>query len=262
MANSTLQGQATVGIASESTAGIVLGSTVRTLVDNGVRFIGYVGTNPEVGGSSPFQLTSSHKRVQIVNPGAAITIKLPTTGIISGEEVTIVNRSAAYEVSIQSSGANAIDSLHRGHITLRALVDTPTSAANWKVVDYASFYAVGGQLANVSTTNAYAVIYLRTNSVVSIHVTGLASLATKSGNGSIDLAAAAPLWARPDVTRAFTFRGTYANAKDDLAVTVDSSGGVRFWSVSTTGAFANIPDTQANVGWYQDVFITYPKVNS
>lgn len=93
----------------------------------------YVGTNPEVGGSTPYQLTISNKRHQVINPAGAITIKLPTIGTVASDKWTITNRSSNI-VSIQSSGGNAIDSIAIGYITLIALVNAPTAAADWLVL--------------------------------------------------------------------------------------------------------------------------------
>jgi hypothetical protein len=228
-----------------------------------LRTQGYVGTNPEVGGSSPFQLTVAHKKIQVVDPAAAITIKLPTTGVLAGDVHIIINRSASFEVSVQSSGTNAIESLHRGFITLVARVDTPTTATDWFVQDYASFYVTSGQLQFFSPTTAYVVAYTRVGSMVTTHVSRLANLGSKTtNNASIDLAALAPGWAIPDVVRRSHFRGTYNNVKDDLAIEVFTNGNVGFWGVGATGDYAGIPSGAANIGWYGDVFITYPKVNS
>jgi hypothetical protein len=90
----------------------------------------YVGTNPEVGGSSPFQLAVGHKRVQVLNPAGAITVRLPSAGNIKqGDSWTIVNRSDN-TITIQDSAGSAIRTMTRGYCTFRALADDPL-AANW-----------------------------------------------------------------------------------------------------------------------------------
>lgn len=107
----------------------------------------YVGTDPEVGGSTPFQLTGAHKRVQVINPAGAITVKLPTTGILAGEHVRVVNRSL-FDVTVQSSGANALGVANNAALEFVALQNTPTSAAHWadyrRVQDQATLYVGQG----------------------------------------------------------------------------------------------------------------------
>lgn len=101
---------------------------------------GYVGTNPEVGGSTPFQLTSSNNRIQDIVPAGAITVKMPTTSVAAGEVWTIINRSSNL-VTVQSSGANAIDSLNAGYIQLISTQAAPTTAAHWTTISYKSDYS-------------------------------------------------------------------------------------------------------------------------
>jgi hypothetical protein len=94
----------------------------------------YVGTNPEVGGASPFTMTIAHNRSQSINPAGDITILLPTTGVKSGETYTINNR-AAHVVTVQSSGANAVCKLNACTGVFMSLQDTPTTAAHWETVE-------------------------------------------------------------------------------------------------------------------------------
>jgi hypothetical protein len=94
----------------------------------------YVGTNPEVGGASPFLLTSSHKRTQIISPAGAITVELPTANIIAGEVWTIMNRSV-FDVTVRSSDDDEIDLVANGKIVLVALQNTPTDILHWYILD-------------------------------------------------------------------------------------------------------------------------------
>lgn len=82
--------------------------------------------------------TSASNRVQICTPTAPRTYKLPTTGILAGDTWTFVNQSTtdANIITIQSSGSNTIDyCIADSTITLVSLVATPTTAANWLVLD-------------------------------------------------------------------------------------------------------------------------------
>jgi hypothetical protein len=94
----------------------------------------YIGTNPEVGGSSPFQLTVSHKRLQTISPAGAITTRLPTTSVAAGDVWEICNRSAS-DVTIQSSNGDEIDIIRAGFIRCIALQATPTALAHWYILD-------------------------------------------------------------------------------------------------------------------------------
>jgi hypothetical protein len=90
----------------------------------------YVGTNPEVGGSSPFQMVSTNKRISVINPAGAITQKLPTTNILVGDIWTVINRSTNV-VTFQSSGGEQICASKQGRQCFLALQNTPTDAAHW-----------------------------------------------------------------------------------------------------------------------------------
>lgn len=93
--------------------------------------LAYVGVNPEVGGSSPFQLTIAQKRHQILNPAGAITVKLPTTDVAAGEVWKITNQSTNV-ITIQSSDGSAIVSLGKGSLEFTALQTTPTGSSHWQ----------------------------------------------------------------------------------------------------------------------------------
>ena len=92
----------------------------------------YVGTNPEVGGSTPFQLTVLHKRHQVINPSGAITVKLPSVGVLAGDTWRITNRSTN-KVTIQDSAAFYLNEITYGTIELVSLVATPTGTGTWLV---------------------------------------------------------------------------------------------------------------------------------
>lgn len=131
----------TDAILTVNTSGVITyAHTITTLksFEGGVYSAEYVGTNPEPGGSTPFQLLTTHKRTQIISPAAGITVKMPTTGIKAGEVWTIVRTSTGGSVTVQSSGGNTIDLIDVGHIRLVALQDTPTTASHWSVIDYYS----------------------------------------------------------------------------------------------------------------------------
>lgn len=82
--------------------------------------------------------TNSSNRNQICSPSSARTDTMPTTSILAGDTWTIVNTSttAANIITLHSSGSNTIDYvLANGIVILVALVNSPTTAANWNVIN-------------------------------------------------------------------------------------------------------------------------------
>ena len=91
----------------------------------------YVGNIPAIGGSSPYQLTSSDLRNQILNPPGNINIQLPSTNILAGETWKIVNQSSN-QINIMTSAGTYIDSIvAAGYAQFTALTSTPTTQAAW-----------------------------------------------------------------------------------------------------------------------------------
>lgn len=129
---------------------------------------GYVGTNPEVGGSSPFVMTSAHNRTQVINVGGII--RLPSTNVKSGDIYRIVNRSAS-ELNIQSSGANSIDNIYTGLIDLVALQNTPTSSSHWHVLNVHEYFTLSQSFSFPSlTASSFTLNIARNNREVCVHL--------------------------------------------------------------------------------------------
>lgn len=131
---STLTPFASGAVATPSTPGIV-SITAQSFgglktFEGGIASDEYVGTDPEVGGSSPFQLTVAHKRIQTITPAGDITVMLPTTDVLAGDSVTISNLSIN-AVTVQASGGGTKNIVVLGYARYRALVNTPTLPADW-----------------------------------------------------------------------------------------------------------------------------------
>ena len=78
-------------------------------------------------------LTIDSTQCQEFTGSTTQTVKLPTTSVTAGLEYRIINNSSG-TVTVQSSGANTIDTVAAGFTKLfMAQVDTPTTAANWRV---------------------------------------------------------------------------------------------------------------------------------
>lgn len=73
-------------------------------------------------------------QTQVFTGSTTHTVKLPTTSVLAGYTYNVVNNSSG-NVTVQSSGANTIATVAGGSSgVFLAQVDTPTTAANWKVV--------------------------------------------------------------------------------------------------------------------------------
>ena len=123
----------TVNTASQTFAGLKTFS-------GGLSNVGFLGTNPEVGGSSPFILTVAHNRFQVINPATAVTVRLPTTGVLAGETWTIMSRSTTDDTTIASSDGTGITAVRTGFVTLMALQATPTAPSHWLVINVSETY--------------------------------------------------------------------------------------------------------------------------
>lgn len=88
---------------------------------------------PTTTSAGTLTLAIDSAQVQELTGSTTHTVKLPTTSITAGMEYRIINNSSG-TVTVQSSGANTIDTVAAGFTKLfMAQVDTPTTAANWRV---------------------------------------------------------------------------------------------------------------------------------
>lgn len=199
----------------------------------GVSSVEYVGTNPECGGSSPFQVLPTNKRVMNINPAGAITVKLPTTVggdvIKAGEKVVIRNRST-YEVTVQSSGGNAVDIIAQGYIVCRALVDAPTGSADWDVEDVFEKASPIVRFAESGGSNYYerATTFTRRNNIVTFGE--IYFEVTMSANGYIAVIPAYfPARFRPSLTMQLLIVARDGTSDSTAMIAIDSSGNMNIY---------------------------------
>ena len=121
---------------------IVDAVTAKIRFKEGVTQETYVGTDPEVGGSTPFQVVTADRNVMNIAPTVDTVVELPTTSIETGEIWTInFNVSNGDQITIAASnadvitvlGSSAATSTSSGSISLVALQDTPTEDGHWRV---------------------------------------------------------------------------------------------------------------------------------
>jgi len=132
--------------------------------------LGWANTSTTVGAVAALDanttFTNADNRSQSVTPTAARTYTLPTTSISAGDTWEFFNLSttAANIITVNASGGSTIDYvLPTGYLRLRALVNTPTTAANWQVLDaYSNYLAYTPTLsAGFGTTSGSSFLYRR-----------------------------------------------------------------------------------------------------
>lgn len=90
-------------------------------------------------------LTIASTGLQQFTGSTTQTVKLPTTGVVAGQQYTILNSSSGL-VTVQSSGANTIYTQASGvSVIYTALIATPTTSGNWYATPV-SVYATQGKL--------------------------------------------------------------------------------------------------------------------
>jgi hypothetical protein len=95
----------------------------------------FTKANVRSGETGTVTLTSSVKdRPQIFNATGALTVNLPSTGIVSGDTLWLYNQSTTNLMTVQASGGQYITAAYTGWIQVIALVNAPTTAANWLLV--------------------------------------------------------------------------------------------------------------------------------
>jgi hypothetical protein len=92
------------------------------------------GANTTATSAGTLTMTVASQPTQIFTGSTTHTVKLPTTGVIAGQQYTIINQSSG-SVTVQSSGANTITTLTAGTMAIFAAYNTtPTAAGDWKTV--------------------------------------------------------------------------------------------------------------------------------
>ena len=81
--------------------------------------------------SGTVTLTSSDYRWQIFTPSGALTVKLPSSGIVAGDRF-VIQSNAAQVLTLQTASSLEITRLQsQGYVEYVALVNSPTAVANW-----------------------------------------------------------------------------------------------------------------------------------
>jgi hypothetical protein len=136
--------------------GVATAATVSTLAlrdananltaDN---FISAVESTVAAGGTTA--LTIASPAIQVFTSNGSHTLRLPTTDITAGMQYRVINQQSSGSVAVQSSAAALVATVPAGFVgDYIALVNTPTTAAHWRGL----VYATTGQIVSASNTLA------------------------------------------------------------------------------------------------------------
>lgn len=172
---------------------------------SGISEAAYVGSNPQVGGSSPFQVNSTNQRKMLISTGGT-TIKLPSTNILAGEVVEIYSLDSA-ETTVQSSNGNLVATLRSegtpvGCVKVMARVNAPTTVGNWTVIyrennaSISKTNATGNNTSNI-TANSLTFQVSRVGWLNTWQATVTFTLGAGSTSDKLTWASTIPTWALP-----------------------------------------------------------------
>lgn len=242
----------------DSTNGISVSSKFRAT--SGVISEEYVGVDPEVGGSSPFQLVNGNKRKQMIAPTGAITVKLPSTGIKSGEVWEIHNRGGN-TVTIQSQDGDSFDIIAAGYLIVTAIQDTPTDATHWFKNDVYENVSFSGTPTGARTSGSVNCKAIRMNRAVTMRCY-LAYANADATVNSIYLTVANGFSSRLAMPSANHYAAQYAEVANSGLAQLGSmkinNDGLRIQAISpstfTSGSIAGLGD-HGNGVWPQISYI-------
>ncbi len=181
----------TLTVTNTTALTLPLSGTVATLAD--IASASIVSNVRASEGAGTTTLTNSDVRDQTFNLSAARNVDLPTTGVTAGAIWTMRERTGSFALQVRSSAGNNIQSIRGSFIALVALVNTPTTAANWAVMQVGPVY--GTQTNNAAQTgyvgevlSAYAATV---NSTATNTFTDITSLTFTAGDWDLNCVAQA-----------------------------------------------------------------------
>lgn len=134
------------------------------------------GLNPTQ--NTAFTLTfTSPEDVYIGTPASAINQDLPTTSVLAGQRFRIIVAAATSTntVTIRSSSTATVETIGgAGVVHVQALIDTPTTAAHWKVLsvyeEATHATTFGGNGAGSGASSSVNVLFRRVNKQVTMSI--------------------------------------------------------------------------------------------
>jgi hypothetical protein len=138
------------------------------------------GFTSTVTSATPVTLTVASNSIQEFTGTLAQTVVLPTTGIVAGQQYTIINNSSG-AVLVQSSSLATVATVYGGiSATFTALVAAPTTPAHWERATVDATMVSGYGPAQTTAANTLAVRDASSNLQARGFVSGLTSTATSA----------------------------------------------------------------------------------
>lgn len=236
---------------------------------------GLVGQNIDGGVSSATSGTVSITKYVTSFTTTALTgtlnADLPTTDVKSGQIYCvylkqITTPSETNLLVLRSSGGNTIDTIAKGYICAKALVDTPTTAGNWDVTDVDEIYVFtsawtfnnGGTIASQTSARIWR------NNLGIVFQGAAASGTPTSASNLLTADSAIPSRFRPiasNVVTAAIARDNGANLTTPGIYRVTSGGVIEFYTNAnaiTNGGNLNF-SANANTGLTSNPSLSYTK---
>lgn len=220
-------------------------------------------------GAGTTTLTSADSRHQVFNLSASRQVNLPTTGIVTGEKVILENRTAfdlvvaasnGSEITLAAagSGSSGTATIQIGKVELVALVDSPTTPADWKVIDVfehqpstvlsLTWTGNGGIF---SSTQVTPISFIRHNSAVIAQISSIFATADATPAPFQDSVEALPTRFRPNSNRyqsILEYNGSTGVLSSQVGAVLifASSGLIR---IGSTPSFGTNWSASNNNGW-------------
>lgn len=201
-------------------------------------------------------LTIADKQVQLFTGTTTQTVKLPTTGVIAGQTVMIINASSG-AVTVQSSGASTIATVGGGRaIVVFAKVDTPTAGPDWAVLS--AQVAMTAQSYSAAQRDSNASLF------ANMFVPNLVATATAAATTTLTVGSAEIQVFTGTTTQTVVLptTGVVAGQSWEIintstgAITVNASGGASVGTVAagTTGRFRALQATPTTAAHWARVY--------
>lgn len=137
------------------------------------------GVDSTATSAGTLTMTVNSKQVQVFTGSTTHTVKLPTTSVTAGQRYVIINNSTG-AVALQSSDASAITSVTSTRmVEAVALVDTPTTAAQWQLLGITHSTTSAGTSAVMRDGNA--------NATADAWISGATSVTTAASTTTMSL---------------------------------------------------------------------------
>ena len=130
-------------------------------------------------------LIASSSQIQEFTGTLAQTVVLPTTGVVAGQQFTIINNSSV-AVTVQSSSLATVATVYGGiEATFTALIATPTTPAHWEHAQINALMVSGYPTNGGLSLNTLAVRDAAGNVTATGFIPGLTSTATAGGTTTL-----------------------------------------------------------------------------